>query len=212
VAAVIAQTRMPAVSTLTFLEGLSSRPTMIGVEIPAGVDSQAAARARFGVTPKAPLAAVSPGTIDISEPILLAAPLTVDALPNDIDDVLPLMLGSTRLAQGVARVGVYWETYGIAATDTVSIAIRVQRTTPLTLLDRVGAVAGMGDPNTPVSFEWKEPDPRHQVHTVVGAVPIQMRSIVLDIAALARGKYMLEIAVTKFGRDPVRSTREFEVQ
>jgi hypothetical protein len=211
--ATLGEKRVAIASTLTFLEGIASRPTMIGVEIPAGVDSQAAARARFGVTPKPALASMRRDSIDISDPVLLAAPAMIDALPNDIDGVLPLMLGSTRLAQGVSRVGVYWETYGIAATDTVSIAIRVQRTTPLTVLDRVGAVTGLGgNSNAPVSFEWKEPDPRHQVRTLGGTVPIQMRSVVIDISTLTTGDYSLEIAVTKAGRAPVRSSREFTVR
>ncbi len=209
---VLAAKRVPAVSTLTFLQALSSRPTMIGVEIPAGADSQAAARARFGVTPKAPLEAVSPGTIDISDPILLSAPTTLDALPDDIDDVLPLMLGSLYLPQGATRLGVYWETYGIAASDTVAISVRVQRTTPLSLVDRVRVMAGAGDPNVPVSVDWKEPDARHRVRDLDATVPIQMRSVVINIATLVPGAYTLEIIVTKLGRDAVRSARQFVVR
>lgn len=209
----IAEKRQVIASTLTFLENITSNPMMIGVEIPAGVDSQAAGRARFGIRPRPPLSTMARGAIDISDPVFLAAPTSLDALPNDIDAVLPLMLGSTRLAQGVPRVGVYWETYGIAATDTVGIAVRVQRTTPLTMYDRLGLATGLGDnPNTPVTFEWKEPDPRHQARTLPGTVPIQMRSVVLDISALTRGEYTLEILVTKLGREPVRGTREFTVR
>jgi hypothetical protein len=38
------------------------------------------------------------------------------------------------------------------------------------------------------------------------------RSVVLDVSALPRGNYRLDVAVAKPGQQPVRSRREFVIQ
>jgi hypothetical protein len=76
-----------------------------------------------------------------------------------------------------------------------------------------GVVTGIaGNPNAPVSVSWKEPQPGHDTRTVAGAVPIQMRSVILNIASLTPGDYTLEVSVKKPGKDAVKSVREFALK
>ena len=211
--ALVARKRVGAASRLVFLESVGARAIVVGVEVAAGRDSESAARTRFGVEPPRPLELMTTDERAISQPILLAAPLSVDALPNDADGAVPLMLGSTTLPEGTLRFGVYWETYGFTAADTLDITLRVQRTTPLSPLQRAGVATGLaGNPDAPVRVSWREPDAGHRVRTVSGPVPIQMRSIVLDISTLSPGEWVLEVSAGTPGATPVRSTREFTVR
>jgi hypothetical protein len=92
---------------------------------------------------------------------------------------------------------VYWETYGIAQRDSVDITVTVQQ---------------RGGGNSPVATTWSEPQPGHFVRNVPGAVPIQMRSVVINIGALPVGPYTLEMSVKKRGGVAVRSSRDFTIR
>ena len=149
----------------------------------------------------------------MSDPVLLLVPGGTRELPDDADAAMDLRLGSTTLAVGTSKIGVYWETYGFAEWEPVEVSLRVQRRTPPSLMQRAGAAAGITqDPNTPVTLSWKEPDPGHRTRAMGGAVPVQMRSIILDITTLRDGAYVLEVSVARPGQAAVRSQREFVIR
>ncbi len=209
----VATRRTRASDRAVFLEAIPNRAVVASFEIPWDSAGHAAGRTRFGVTPPNPLAFMRPGQTGISDPVLLLVPGGTSELPDDADAATALMLGSTSLPVGTSRIGVYWETYGFSERDPVEVSLRVQRRTPLTLTQRAGAAAGVSqDPNTPVTISWREPDPGRRSRTVPGEVPVQMRSIILDITSLREGAYVLEVLVGKVGERALRSEREFVIR
>jgi hypothetical protein len=201
-----------ASSRLVFRELLPPQRAVIGVEIPASDTTMPAARTRFGVTPPPTLMSMARGEVAISDPVILEAPTGDAPLPNDPDGALARMLGSTHLAAGTKQVGVYWETYGFTSTDSVEVAVRIQRYTPQGLLRNVGIAMKIAtDLNTPVAISWREPDPGHGAFTMAGAVAVVTRSVVLDISGVPPGDYWLDVLVAKPGKAPVSARRAFSI-
>ena len=98
---------------------VSLRPgaALLGIEVP-GESVRAAARTRFGVETPGPLAALA-GATALSQPLLFE-PSGDAAHPRDANAAVSRMYGTTTFAQW-RRIGVYWESYGFAATDAVEI-------------------------------------------------------------------------------------------
>jgi hypothetical protein len=190
---------------------MTSRPVVAGVEFLA--DSHyPAARTRFGVTPPQALSAMKPGEVGISDAALLEPPVGDGAAPNEIGEALKHMLGSTRLEHGSGRLAVYWETYGFLPSDTVEVAVWIERYTPQGILRNLRIMLDVSqDLNTPVAITWKEPQPDHSARVTSGRVPIIARSIVLDVSKLPAGDYWLDVAVKKAGQQPVRTRTTFTV-
>lgn len=210
---VVERKRLGAQDRLAFLAPLPNTPSLVSVEVPWSAAGARGARSRFGVRPPPPLSQMRSGAVAISDPIILAVPAGATALPNLADSAVALMHGSTLLAAGAGEMGVYWETYGISAGDTVDITVGVQRKGTAGVLDRVTSVVGaLANANSLVSASWTEPQGGQPVRTVPGAIPIQMRAVVLDISALPIGTYTLEIGVRKRGTDTVKSSREFTIR
>jgi hypothetical protein len=201
-----------AVGTPLVVRGdLRPRPTVLGVEYSADA-RRAGGRTRYGITPPNTLASMAPGETAISEPVILRAPSDDRALPNEPERALAFMAGSTRLSV-VRRLGVYWETYGFQPGDTVDVAVWIERSTPQSVMRRIGnALRITTDLNTPVATTWTEPQPARIAFRVPGAVPIIARSVVLDVSQLALGDYWLDVAVGRPGQPPVRSRKRFTIR
>ena len=99
---------------------IPASPAVVGTEVlaPRG---ELSVRTRFGITPPAPLSALKPGEAAISEPVLIS---TAES-SNGADGALGQMLGSTVVR--AQKIGVYWETYGYAAGDSVDVAVIITR-------------------------------------------------------------------------------------
>lgn len=185
--------RVAITDRVVYLERVPRGASMIGVELPWQSAVSTGARTRFGIQAPAPLRDMPAGWTGISEPIVLVAPTDGGALPVFADSAIARMAGSTTFLPTTRSIGVYWETYGFAPTDSVDVSV---------------AVRGPGS----MSVSWKEPSPERITRTIAGTVPIQMRSVVLSIAALPAGTYQLDIAVKRPGTEGVRSSRPFVVR
>lgn len=209
----IDEQRATAISRVALMGPVPAGKSLVSAEVPWDSAGHFGARARFAISAPPPLSAMPRGTFAISDPVLLVVPPDVSVLTNEPEAAVHMMRGSTTLAAGTTSLGVYWETYGFAARDSVEITITIQRTTSLNLLRGLGVIAGIaGNPNAPVSVSWKEPQRGHDARTVDGAVPIQMRSVILSIGTLTPGEYTLEMSVRKPGNDAVKSARAFVVR
>ncbi len=188
------------------------RPAVAAIEFPG--DSAAglpAGRTRVGIAPPPPLAALAPGAVALSDPVLLRPPAAEDALPVATAEVLATMAGSPTIPRGT-RLGLYWETYGFAATDTVAFAVGIARATADGRLRRLGVRLNVTpDRTTPVAVAWTETAPGRNATVLAGPVPIIGRSLVLDTAALPPGTYWLELVVSRAGAAPVRARRQLVV-
>ena len=148
-----------------------------------------AGRVRARLAPLAP----SPGAVTLSG-ILLFEP--ADSLPADLPAALARVhVGGIPVGR---RIGVYWEAYGLASGEEVPTAVTV---TPArrSLLTRVAAALGLAPKSGGVRLEWRE-----TVHPPQGTVS---RSLVLDLAGLAPGRYRVDVTVSPPGRASVTSTR-----
>ncbi len=186
------------------------RPQLVSLELfghhPRGV----VARDRFGIEPPPALATMAAGDVAISMPVLIR-PLDADeVLPNDPDVVLSRMFGSAVL-HDPKRIGLYWETYGIKNGDTVDVGIRLERRedAPGTIR-RIGFMLGIGQrTDGGISVGWREPDPGRIVATIPGRIPVQGRSVSLDVSGVAAGDYSLIVTINRPGSVPVTGAREF---
>lgn len=177
----------------------------VGIEIP-GDASFPAARTRFGIAVAAPLNALGSERA-LSDPLLFAPPAD-DLVTLDADLAVRRMLGSTTLSTS-RKVGVYWEGYGFTATDVVELEVRMDREDRPGVWSRVGGIFGLGrDASGSLAIRWREErGSSRALQRVEGTVPLQMRSIILDLSRLASGTYRLQLSSTIAGAPPATSTR-----
>jgi hypothetical protein len=199
------------VGTPLVLSGTIDSTSGIGaIEIDAA-EGLPGARTRFGIITPPPLSRMNVGDIALSDVVILRAPDGETALPTRPDLALARMSGSLR-ADKNSKLGVYWETYGIAPTDTVEIAVWIERYTPQGILRRYGRAINVAtDPNTPVAQSWTESAPGGGATVIPGRIPVISRSIVLDASKLRPGDYWLDVVMRKRGSEAVRSRRSFTV-
>jgi hypothetical protein len=184
---------------------IPATPAVVGTELSAVQSAELSARTRFGVTPPAPLGSLRPGETAISDPVLIGAD---DVPPSGAEGALQRMLGSTRVRG--PKLGVYWETYGYSAGDSVDVAIVIERRESLSKLRRLGMLLRVAhDLNGSVAVRWAEPQPGHTSWTIPGIVPIQARSIQVDLSRVEPGRYVVQVMVGRRGGVPVTSSREF---
>jgi len=145
-----------------------------------------------------PPAALSPG-----EPPSLSAPVFIRALAGG--DPLPqqptLALERMSSHQTVPRhtpIGIYFESYGIAPRDSVTILVTVRQAR-----SRVAMVTN----------RWLDAWPSTGSLVLSDAgVPIVARSFLLDVSHLALGAYEVELAVVLKNGTEVRSSAGFIVK
>jgi hypothetical protein len=160
------------------------------------------------VRPPPTLSSMKTGEIAISEPVLIAPVEPGVSLPNDPDAATARMYGSTVM-RGQQRVGIYWETYGIAAGDTVGVSVRVeQHTVDAGFLKRIGFRLGIGHPAPQgVTIRWNEPQQSQVVASIAGRVPIQGRALTVDVSHVPPGDYTMTVSVFRARGDTVSASR-----
>ena len=189
------------------LAPIPAQPAIVGAELRAAKPGELSARTRFAVAPPPPLGELKPGERVISEPILIAA--TDGPVPGP-ENALHYMLGSTRVRG--AKLGLYWETYGWTERDSVDVAVLIARREPLSKIRRLGMLMRVAhDINGSVAVRWSEPQPGHSAWTIPSSVPIQARSVRLDLSRLEPGHYAVTVLVNQHGSTvaPVSASREF---
>jgi hypothetical protein len=187
---------------------IASQPAILGIE--ARADSGTVGRTRFGVTPPPALSAMRPGEIAISEPVLVRAADAGTSPVSDPDGALRLMLGTTRLVD-VPRVGIYWETYGVAGNDSVDVSVRIERLGSPGIFRRLGTALRVADRvDGSATIRWKEPQAVGATTTIDGAVPIQGRNVSIDLSQLVPDRYGVTVSIARNGQ-VASATREIEI-
>lgn len=170
-------------------------PLLLSIEMIAR-EARRAARVRYGIG----VARAAPGLIGISDLLLLRS---AEPLPGSLDDAVPVARRSTRVAPG-ERVGVYWEIYGLTATDgrDLALALRIVEVEG-GWIRGVGRAIGLVDDTPPVLVRWRE---------APGAREVFPRSVAVTIPPEIRaGRYALELTVTAAGREPLTIRRLISV-
>jgi hypothetical protein len=150
------------------------------------------ARTRFGITPDPPLDSLARATISVSQPVLFA-PRADRVLPVDADDLLSAMLESTTISVG-GTVGVFWESYGLVAGDSLRVSLNLIPANAPGLLRRLATAVKLADPVSSVTVQWAEPALTSNRDRGSGnAATIRPRSVLLDLSALRPGEYWIEV-------------------
>jgi hypothetical protein len=172
---------------------IPSGSAVVGAEVlaPRGETS---VRTRFGITPPATLSALKPGEAAISEPVLIGTSESATSAEGALDQ----MLGSSVVK--ARKIGVYWETYGYAAGDSVDVAMIITRTEKLSAFRKIGMKLRIAhDINGSVAVRWSEPQAGHDSWSIPSKVPIQARAVGLDLSQLEPGHYMVTVSASRKG-------------
>jgi hypothetical protein len=190
-------------TSLVLTARIPASPAVVGTEVPAP-RGELSVRTRFGIMPPKPLSELKPGETAISDPVLISTPEP----SNGADAALGLMLGSTVVR--THKIGVYWETYGYAAGDSVDVAVIISRNEPLSKFRRLGMKLRLAhDINGSVAVRWTEPQAGHDSWTIPARVPIQARAVGLDLSRLEPGNYRVQVLAGRAGGVPVTASRDF---
>ena len=189
------------------LSGEVTSPALIGMEHRVHANGGAGARTRFGVE-SVPTLRNLPGKCALSDPVLLDADVVTG---NALDDVKRGMLGSTAL-HNRSRVGIAWESYGVEAGDTATIAVNIVNVAELGRLRTAGIVLGLvTDPRSAVGVRWTEPSQRRERVSTTSTVTALHYQLTVDLGKLAAGNYMLEVATESASCGVVKAERVLSI-
>jgi hypothetical protein len=150
--------------------------------------------------PPPSLAELKAGEIAVSDPVLLDLQADAVNLDQPTEALLDQMLNTVNVDRRHRRIGVYWETYGISATDTITVSVRVATDEQLSAMRRLGMRLNLAEnPNREVVQSWTLPDPQRGSSIVAGRVPIGINAIVLNLSQLQPDSYVLEVSIERAG-------------
>ncbi len=188
-----------------------TRPQLVGLEVSVGPGGAVAARTRFGITPPAPLTAMTPGTVGLSDLALVSFPSDTTIDTSDPERLLPFMVGSTRL-KNVGKLTIYWETYGFAADDTINTALQVERLDAPSRLRSIAQSVGLaGRVEDKLSIALPPARAANQAWSVPASVPTFANHVSIDFSTFQYGHYRITITVTRKGGTPVSTTRDLTI-
>lgn len=173
---------------------VDSRPQFMSLEVLNPANRRAAAWKRSLL----PLKPYKAGAVSLSDPLLFEPS---DAEIGDLESAMRTALGGNSVRRG--KVGIYWETYGLARTDSaqpVSLTLtRVQVGT----LRRIGESIGLASRTSPLTIRWNQ---------MMSLGSVTSRSVVLDLSLIPKGRYLLKIDAGPESRIAATSSRIIEIQ
>lgn len=176
------------------VEMMSGAPHLLSVET-FNVGKRRAGRTRRVVS----LPAIAPGTVAMSDVLLFDPPASE---VTDLSQALPNAFGSLTVPAG-KKLGLYWEMYGIARADSaMPVSLTLKRVTQGSLR-RLAESIGLTQRSSPLTIAWRETE-------FIG--PVAVRSVVLDLALIPRGRYVLRVEVKPPSGVPVGSSRTIEIR
>ncbi|MEP6835679.1 MAG: hypothetical protein ABJB74_19990 [Gemmatimonas sp.] len=191
---------VPVTPAIISIEGLGANG--------AGID----VRTRFGITPPPPLDSMREGELELSDIAFLDTKGDSVKITEPDESLLDHMSSSLHLDANHRRIGLYWESYGVSATDVVSVTVRVGTVVEISTLQRIGmAFRISSDPNSSITQAWSEPDANRGTKTLEGLIPVQQRTLALNLSQLPAGDYALEISMQRPGGKIASKTRRFTI-
>jgi hypothetical protein len=187
----------PLQKRYVFQQHYADTGVVVGLEV-IGSDSTGRARGLHRVRFGLPRLEHSPATrLRASDLVLIDLVPVVSAPgseqagrrgPMSWDQVAPLVLGTTRLAQS-RSVGLYWELTGATAGDTATMSVHAERVGgqgPGRQLTSLFGLLGGGERSG--TLRWSAPMP-----ATTTATAAQGWTVVLDLSALSTGEYELSV-------------------
>jgi len=146
---------------------------------------------------RAMLASLRPVGAEISD-LLLHEPREGDS-PTGLLAATSAMLGSTTMAE-VRPLGLYWETYGAPAGETLAFDLSIERRAG-GLVERLRRILPGRADEARGRLSWTE----------TAAAPTHVSSVNVDLGDLGGGDYTLVLSVRWNGQEPIERRREFRV-
>lgn len=153
---------------------VDSKPHVMSLEVvdPANRRGAAWKRAVLNLKPN------TPGSISLSDPLLFEA---TDSAVGDLDAAMKYALGSNTVRRG--KIGIYWETYGLAQSDSTQPVSLTLARVQVSALRKLGESIGLASRMSPLRIQWNQ----------VNGSTIAYRAVVLDLSLIPTGKYELKI-------------------
>ena len=172
------------------------RPLLMSAEVYAP-DKQAVARARYGISPPATTGA----RVTLSD-LLFYKPY--GRFPASVEDAAPHALTTERLMAN-EKLGVYWESYGTdPAGEKMKVSLTVvKEVIEAGLLRRLTKSLRLVREATPVVVSVEDLSARGK--------SVTPRALEVDISALAKGSYIVQLEVEVAGQYAVQAEHRIEV-
>ncbi|MEX2467675.1 MAG: hypothetical protein WD995_12250 [Gemmatimonadota bacterium] len=124
-------------------------------------------------------------------------------VPADLESAAARAL-VVPIIDGGERLGIVWEVSGLGfRAETLTFDLSVERT-DRNLLQRLGGFLGLTERPRPLALRWQDAGPDEP-----GAF---FRHLELELPDLSGGTYEIRLVLRTQGRDPIDTTRSFEVR
>ena len=123
-----------------------------------------------------------------------------EELPDSLDVALPLAVRGIEVPPG-RQVGLFWETYGEPAADSVDVEVKVVRAAGADPDPALGRSECAPEGKAPVAVRWRD--------AAAPAGP-RARAVTVDVAALDPGRYVVAVAMSGAGGSACAS-RDLEI-
>jgi hypothetical protein len=173
-------------------------PMLMSAEVSSRRD-QVLARARYGMR-----ATDTPGSRVAISDLLLFAPF--DGMPRTLEDVLP-HVAPTQVLEAGGKVGIYWETYNTNPSGEgidVAITVAPEDQGGGGWMRRGLTALRLAREAEPVTVGLSDVSARGRGYTP--------RAVVVDLATLKPGRYLMQLEITAQGTIPVRAERVLTVR
>lgn len=137
--------------------------------------------------------------VGLSDLLLFAA--TDSAAEFSLDAVASSALATGRIGGG-ARLGLFWEMYGLEAGERVTATVGLVPEEP-GVLRRFAELTKLAAPRSPVHLQWSDAP---EVTGSVGG-----RTLLLDLGSIPPGRYTVDLAITVEGQPALRAASSVEI-
>lgn len=168
---------------------VESKPHVMSLEVVDSVNRRGAAWKRMVLK----MRPRRPEEIALSDPLLFE--VTTDSAVGDLETAMKFALGSNKVPRG--KVGIYWETYGLAQSDSTQPVSLTLTRVQVGAFRRLGESIGLASRMSPLKIQWNQ----------VNGSTIAYRAVVLDLSLIPAGKYDLTIQTSS-----AVNTRTIEVR
>lgn len=184
--------------------------TLLSLEVRGLRGFRQDARARFAVVAEPALSALPQRGLALSTPALLFVVPSSRTTRVNSEVATTLLLASTTLSRGTP-VGLYWETYGLADSDSVSTELHVERLDSPGVFERIRVAFGVAsDDASGVRIRWNDVRPGEPAGN--GAGPLAHgRYLELAMNELLPGDYALTVTVRVVDGRTVSNYRLFTI-
>ncbi|MBL0938037.1 MAG: hypothetical protein IBJ03_04025 [Gemmatimonadaceae bacterium] len=203
------QRRISTMQSLVVAGTLLLDSAIVSLELRGHGALRVDARVRFGLTAEPPITALAPGQVAMAQPALLmpGAPLGLFSL----DSIEARLLPSTTLRAG-SVVGLYIESYGFVASDSVQYTVHVERLNRPGVFERISlALGGERGDASGVRIRWTDARPGEAMHPSGDAQSIHGRYLTLSTANLPAGDYALTVTMQANQGPEVSRNRLFRI-